>query len=311
MTAKTKIQASPLTHRRRLRFNPLRILLHVIFIIAMLACVLPFLLVIAISFSSERSVIENGFRFIPETFSTEAYAGILGSWESLKTLLRAYGVTIAFSFGGTAISMVIMAMLGYTLSREGFAFKKVITTLLVITMFFNGGLVPTYLVNTNVFHLNNSMWIYLTYGLVQAYTVFVFRAFFKQIPASLLESASLEGATEFQVMTRVVIPLSLPVLATYSFMGLISRWNDFTVSLYYITEPELYTLQYLLQNILREAEALKEIQNSLPVYVDMSAAPSETLKFAMCVLAAGPMVAVFPFFQKYFAKGMVVGAVKG
>lgn len=311
MTENVKMQASPLVKKKRLRFNLPRILLHVLFIIAVLACVLPFVLVIAISFTSETSVIKDGFQFIPKVFSAEAYASILGSEQSLFQLLRAYGVTILFSFVGTAISMVIMAMLGYTLSREGFFFKKLLTTMLVITMFFNGGLVPTYLVNTQLLHLNDSLGIYLTYGLVQAYTVFVFRTFFKQIPASLLESATLEGASEFQVMTRVVIPLSGPVLATFSFMGLISRWNDFTVSLYYITDQKLYTLQFLLQNILKESEFLKQLQAQMPGIVDMSTMPSETLKFAMCVLAAGPMLLVFPFFQKYFSKGMVVGAVKG
>ena len=128
---------------------------------------------------------------------------------------------------------------------------------------------------------------------------------------SLVESATLDGASELQILTRITLPLSKPVIATFSFMGMITRWNQFEPSLYYIRDKSLYTLQFLLQQVLNEAEFLKQAMKEMPEAMTNVALPSETLKFAICVLAAGPMICVFPFFQKYFSKGMVVGAVKG
>ncbi|MBP3627478.1 MAG: carbohydrate ABC transporter permease [Clostridia bacterium] len=273
----------------------------------MLLCIIPFLLLVSISFSNENDILTFGFKLIPQHFTFEAYKYILSDF---MTLLRAYGVTAVSAFGGAALSITIMAAMGYTLARPHFIFKKFLSIVLIITMFFSGGLVPSYIINTQVFHLGNSMWIYLLHGLVSAYTVFVFRTFFAQIPSSLIEAAELDGASEVQVLTQVIIPLSTAVLATYTFMQVVSRWNDFTVTMYYIQDTKLYTLQYMLQQILNEAKFLNELKKTMPIS-NTVAVPSETLKYAMCVLASGPMLCIFPFFQRYFSKGMVVGAVKG
>ncbi len=293
-------------HRKK--FFSYKWFIHLFFIIYSLACVLPFLLIISISFTAEDYVVNQGFSLLIHDFSTNAYTHI---FQNPKQLLDAYGVTALFAVLGTLISVVVMAMIGYALSRDGFIFKKPINTMLVITMFFNGGLIPTYLVITQVFNLGNTFWVYLTHGVVTAYIVFVFRTFFATIPKSLIESAQLDGANELQILTRITVPLSKPVLATFGFMGLLSRWNDYTVSMYYIQDTELYTLQYMLQQILNEAQFLADLQKNMPHFDGVVNMPEETLKFAMCVVAAGPMMLVFPFFQKYFAKGMVVGAVKG
>lgn len=281
--------------------------IHIIFAVYMLICIVPFLLLVAVSFSNENDVLTYGYSLIPKNFTAEAYKYIL---SDLSTLLRAYGVTAVYAIGGAVLSIVVMAAMGYTLARPHFIFKKFLSIVLIITMFFNGGLVPTYIINTQVFHLGNSMWIYILNGMVAAYTVFVFRTFFAQLPVSLIEAAELDGASELQVLTQVIVPLSTAVIATYTFMGVVSRWNDFTVTMYYIQDTKLYTLQYLLQQILNEATFLNELKKTMPIS-DMVAVPSETLKYAMCVLASGPMLVIFPFFQKYFSKGMVAGAVKG
>lgn len=290
------------------RFSLSKLPIHIFFILYSLLCILPFVLILSISFSNENDIINNGFALIPQHFSTDAYKQIFGNPSSL---LQAYLVTIVYAVGGTLLKTLIEAMMGYVLSRDACAFKKPLNAMLVITMFFNGGIIPSYIINTQWFHLGDSIWIYLLSGLMTAYNVFVFRTFFSTIPKSLIESAMLDGASELNVLRIIVIPLSKPVLATFSFMSLIAKWNDYNVSMYYITEPKLYTLQYMLQNILNEAEFLKSLKESMPGLADAVAIPSETLKYAMCILAAGPMVIVFPAFQKYFAKGMVVGAVKG
>ncbi|MBQ9965882.1 MAG: carbohydrate ABC transporter permease [Clostridia bacterium] len=287
--------------------EPKPIFSHLFFIAYMLICIIPFLLLVSISFSNENDVLNKGFSLIPENFTTEAYTHIL---SDITTLLRAYGVTAISAFGGAILSITVMAALGYTLARPHFIFKKFLSIVLIITMFFHGGLVPSYIINTQVFHLGNSIWIYLVNGMVSAYTVFVFRTFFAQIPTSLIEAAELDGASEMQLLTKVILPLSTAVIATYTFMQIVARWNDFSVTMYYIQDTELYTLQYLLQQILNEAKFLAELKKTMPLG-DMTAIPSETLKYAMCVLASAPMLFVFPFFQRYFSKGMVVGAVKG
>lgn len=281
---------------------------HLFFVLYGLICIIPFLLIVSISLSSETDIINKGFSLIPAHFSGDAYSQI---FQNPKSLIGAYGVTLLNAVAGTALAIIMQAMLGYVLSRDTCAFKKPINIMLVITMFFSGGLIPSYVVNTQVFHLGDTIWIYILSGCMSAYNVFVFRTFFSTIPKSLIESAQLDGATEMQMLAKITVPLSKPVLATFTFTGMLARWNDYTIPMYYITNDKLYNLQYLLQQILNEAAFLKQLQDSMPQLANAVAIPSETLKFAMCVLAAGPMVLVFPFFQKYFAKGMVVGAVKG
>lgn len=293
---------------KRKKTGPFKVFVHAYFIIYSLACLLPFLLLIAISFTDEATVRNGGYSLIPEKFSTEAYAYILRDPEAL---LRAYGVTIIAAFGGAVIGILIIAALGYSLSRDIFLFKKGVTIYLLITMLFNGGIIPSYIINTQYLNINNTIWAYLLLSIFDAYTVFVFRTFFSRLPKSLIESASIDGASEFTIMTRIIFPLSKPVLATFLFLRIVTRWNDFEIPLYYITDAKLYNLQFLLQKILNEAEFLDQMAKTM-VGVDLiGTMPKETLKFAMCVLASGPMLFVFPFFQKYFSKGMVVGAVKG
>ena len=281
---------------------------HLFFVLYGFICIIPFLLIVSISLSNETDIINKGFNLIPAHFSGDAYSQI---FQNPKALIGAYGVTLLNAVAGTALAIIMQAMLGYVLSRDTCVFKKPINIMLIITMFFSGGLIPSYVVNTQVFHLGDTIWIYIISGCMSAYNVFVFRTFFSTIPKSLIESAQLDGATEMQMLAKITVPLSKPVLATFTFTGMLARWNDYTIPMYYITDDRLYNLQYLLQQILNEAAFLKQLQDSMPQLASAVAIPSETLKFAMCVLAAGPMVLVFPFFQKYFAKGMVVGAVKG
>ena len=283
---------------------------HIFFITFSLCCIIPFLLLISISFSAENDILDGGFALIPKHFSLDAYKYVL---SEPSALVDAYGVTIFYTVCGTIISVAFMAGVAYALARKTFRYKKALTIFLLITMLFNGGLTSSYIINTQVYHLGDTLWIYLfNTSTVTAYTVFVFRTFFRQIPESLIESANLEGANEWQLMTKIMLPLSKPVLATFGFMGAVTRWNDLQTALYYISDSKLYTLQLLLQNILNQAEYLRELQKLMDVSaMSTSTVPTETMKFAMCILACGPMILVFPFFQKYLTKGMVVGAVKG
>ena len=290
------------------KLNRKPIFSHLILTLYGLLCIVPFILILSTSFSNENDVLEKGFSFLPQNFTTIAYKYV---FKNAEAIFRAYGVTIIYAFGGAVLAILLMTGLGYSLSREFFILRKPVSWILIFTMFFNGGLIPNYIIRTQVYHLGNTIWVYLLDAAVTAYTVFVFRTFFSQVPKSLIEAAELDGASEFQVLRHVMLPLSTAVLATYTFMQIVIRWNDFGVTMYYIQDTNLYSLQYMLQQILNELQYLNTLKQVMPSAVAGVELPSETLKYAMCIVISTPMFFVFPFFQKYFSKGMVVGSVKG
>lgn len=290
-----------------------KIWINLFFILMCLLFVVPMILVISISFSSEASVtaVGAGYSLIPKEFSLEAYQL---AFANPKTVTYGYIVTISQSFLGTFLSCIVMGMVAYPLSRSNFAYKGVITFIVFFTMLFGGGMIPTYIVYTQFYGLRDSFLVYILPGLAGgAYYTLIVRTFFKGLPESLFESAKIDGARELTIFFRIAVPLSKPVFATVAFMMLVAKWNDFQTSMIYITNQNLYTLQYLLQRILNEAQYLNGLMsNPIPgVDVTQFKQPAETLRYAMCVIAAGPMLVIFPFFQKYFATGLTIGAVKG
>ena len=299
-------------------FSPHMVFIHIFFILISLVFILPMILVVSISFSSEYSVVNlSGFSLIPKEFSTEAYRM---AFKNPMAVLNGYKITIAESFLGTFISSVVAGMAAYPLSRSNFRFKTPVTWIIFFTMLFGAGMIPSYIVLTKYYHLGNTFWIYILPGFMGgAWNTMVYRTFFKSLPESLFEAAKIDGAKELTCFFRIAVPLSTPVFASLGFMMLVGKWNDWNTSLIYIRSGNLYTLQYLLQRILNETEFLKSLmQNSeLAAMASMVGAdsvnslPAETLKYALCVIAAGPMLVVFPFFQKYFASGLTIGAVKG
>ncbi len=285
-------------------------LLHLFFIAFSLAFIVPFLLVLSISFSHEETIRTLGYRLIPPEFTLDAYRYAFANPGRIQD---AYIVTTLQSALGTFLSIVVMATCGYALSRRSFRYRGPITFIVFFTMLFSGGLVPLYIVVTQYLRLGNSFWVYIFPRLVSAFPIIIFRTFFQSIPESLPESAKIDGASEWTIFFRIIVPLSKPVVATLSLFGLIDRWNDWFTTLIYVRDTRLYTLQFLLQRILREAQFLRAIATELPLGMDIGQhdLPTESLRFAMLIIAAGPMLVVFPFFQKHFAKGLTIGAVKG
>ena len=297
--------------------NRYKIFIHLFFVLLSLLFILPLVMVVSISFSSEAAVTNEslGYSLFPREFSLDAYRKVFKNPDSI---IDAYILTAFVSVAGTAINVVSAGMCGYALSRVNFRYKKIVSFVVFFTMLFGGGAIPTYIVYTKYYHLGNSIWIYLLPALNGgAMTILMIRTFCRGIPESLFESAKIDGARELTIFFKIALPLSKPVIATVAFGGLVSRWNNWATSMVYIRDPKLYTLQYLLQRILNDAQFLKNIAEDSAFIgsgIDLStvlAEPTETLKYAMCVVAAGPMLLVFPFFQKYFEKGMVVGSVKG
>ena len=287
------------------------VIINLFFCLGSLLFILPFVLIIAASFTKESSLVSEGYKLIPSEFSLEAYRYV---FRSPQQLLDSYKITIIYSVVATFLGVIVMSMLAYPLSRPNYKYKKIVTFFIFFTMLFSGGLVPTYIWMTRYLHMGDTIWVYILPFLVNAFHVIVIRTFFQGLPSALMESAKIDGASELQTFFKIVLPLSKPVIATISLLTLLARWNDWNTALIYIKSTKLYSLQYLLQKILREAEFVKNMAESSPVAgIDFNASnlPSITIRFAMCMVAAGPMLVVFPFFQKYFAKGLTVGAVKG
>ncbi len=285
--------------------------IHIFFILFSLTFILPFLLVIAISFSSEASLAEYGYKLIPKQFDLTAYRYVL---SNPSQLINSYKITTFSSALGTILGVLIMALVAYPLSRDNFRYKNIITFFIFFTMLFGGGLIPTYILITQYLGLGNTIWVYIALGLVNAFHIIIIRTFFQGLPASLVESAKIDGAREIRIFFQIIMPLSKPVLATIALFAMLFRWNDWFTSLIYIRSKELYTLQFLLQRILREAEFVRSMARDMPAEIDItqvSDVPTESMRFAMAIIAAGPMLVVFPFFQKYFTRGLTIGAVKG
>lgn len=286
-----------------------RIVLNIFMVLVSFTYVLPLILMIAISLSSESAVKEYGYTLIPKVFSMDAYRQAIANPYQL---LQSYKITIAFSILGTFLATLVQSLMAYPLSRPNYKLKGGITIYIFITMLFSGGLVPSYILNTQYLRLGNTFWIYIFPGLMSAWNVIVFRTFFQGLPGGLVEAAKIDGAQELTIFFRIILPLSTPVMASLGFMTLVAKWNDWNTSLLYIRNSKLYSLQYLLQRILNEVEYIKSLQEtSASNLFDSDNMPQETMRYAMAILAAGPMLMVFPVFQKYFAKGLTVGSIKG
>lgn len=272
-----------------------------------LVFVLPMITIISVSFSNENDVVRYGYKLIPMHFDLSAYKIL---FKNVGSILRAYGVTIYGSVLGTFLALLLMSTAGYALSRKDFKFRKFFTFYFLITMIFSGGLIPTYIINTKYLGLMNNMLVYVVTGLVAAYNIFIFRTFFQQIPISLIEAAKIDGASERKIFSSIIFPMSKACFASLGFMTLLSRWNDFTVPMYYINDRSMYNIQYYLQMVIKESNFLKQALE-MAGSSEILNIPTETLKFAVCVIGALPAAIIFPYFQKYFAKGMVIGSVKG
>jgi putative aldouronate transport system permease protein len=285
-----------------------QIILHIFFILLSLAYILPFLLLISISLSSDQAIKEFGYTILPKAIDFSAYKMI---FKSPDTILNAYKVTIAFSLVTMVLSVLVMMMAAYPLSRSNCVFKKPLSYYIFFTMIFSGGMIPSYIINSKYLHLNDTMLIYILPSLVNAWNVIIIRTFFQGLPNGLVEAAKIDGAGEIYIFARIIIPLSKPVIATMCFLTLLAKWNDWNTSLIYIRNEKLYSLQYLLQRILREVEFVKNSVSQGNDLISIENLPAESVRYAMALVAAGPMLVMFPFFQKYFARGLTVGAIKG
>ncbi|MGN0999808.1 MAG: carbohydrate ABC transporter permease [Faecousia sp.] len=295
-----------ITDKRKERISAF--FLHLFFILLSLVFIIPLLSVIFIAFTSEASISKEGYPFFFREIDLTAFKYIL---DNPKTILNAYKVTIIVSFGGTFLYLMIASMAAYTISRPDFKYRNSMTFFFFFTMLFNGGLVPSYILIANVLKLKDSYGALIFPLLVNVWYLIMLKTFMKEIPNEIIESARMDGAGHWMIYTRFVLPLSKPALATVGLLTLLDYWNSWQPAMLYINDKNMYPLQYMLQVMLRNIiEILKDMQNNVAIE-GMGQIPSESTRMAMCILAVGPMLFIFPFFQKYFTRGLTVGAVKG
>jgi ABC-type glycerol-3-phosphate transport system permease component len=274
---------------------------------AALVGVLPFLLILGSSFTTEDSIRRTGFALIPPVFSTQAYQIIFKSPDSLA---GAYLLTIALTAVGTALGLFVIAMTGYALSRKDFPFRNAIAFYIYFTSLFSGGLVPFYLLMVQTYQLRDSYLAVLLPLLMSPWLILLMRNFAKAIPFEVTESGKIDGASDFQVFFRLILPMLGPALATIGLFLAIGYWNEWYYSSLFLGSSVRYRpLQYQLYNVINKIEALRNSYAGSVVRV--SDLPGETLKMATAVIATGPILFVYPFVQKYFVAGITVGAVKG
>ena len=282
----------------------------VVMILMMLFCIIPLILMLNVSLSSEASLI-RGYRFIPDEWSLNAYSFM---WAKRSTILRAYGLTILITVVGTIASLVITSMFAYPLSRKDFKPRNVIAFILFFTMLFNGGMTASYIVWTRIFNIKETLWAYLIPGaLMNGMNVMLVRNYFNaNIPYSIIEAARLDGAHDWTIYSKIMVPLSKPIMTTIGLFSALGYWNNWTAGIYYINNPKLYTIQVYLKKLMDSIQFLKTSDlKDEAIMLAQRTLPSESARMAIAIIALIPVLIVYPFIQKELIKGMVVGGVKG
>jgi len=274
-----------------------------------LVCLYPFLMVIGGSLTTDTEAATYGFSIIPREPTLAAYKVLL---SNRKMILNGYKITLLVAIMGTGMSVLINSMMGFVLSRRNLRFKAFINLYVLLTMLFNGGLVPWYIVCTRYLHLKNNIWALIIPSLVSAWYIFLVRNYFNSIPDEMWESAKLDGAGEFKIFRKIYLPLAKPVIATITLFAALGFWNDWWLGLMLIDNSDLQPLQMLLRTIIANIQFLQTMGNkSAEAQALLASVPSDGVKMAMVIITTGPIILLYPFLQKYFIKGIMVGAVKG
>lgn len=264
---------------------------------------LPILLMLSISFSDADSLLE-GYSFIPRKFSLEAYELLV----TQKGILNAYGVSIFVTVISTVLGVAVMSMIAYVISRKDYKPARILSFLVFFTMIFTGGLVPTYIIITKYLNLRDNIWVLILPNLIAPFHIMLFKSFFTDISPELFESANMDGAGEFMIFYKIAIPISKPVIATVVLFTILRYWNDWFSAMLYISKDELIPIQFFMYRLITNFEAFEA---NISYYATTTNFPKEPTKMALAVVTSAPLLVVYPFLQKYFVKGITLGAVKG
>lgn len=275
-----------------------------------LCCLVPFIMIISGSFSSEKAIIQNGFSFLPQDFSLEAYKTV---FKDSSVVFRAYATTIGLTIVGTVVGLLLQTMTAYVLSRKDFEWRHIFSFFFYFTTLFSGGLVPYYILITQKLNLRDSYLALLLPLIFSVYNLLIMKSYIMGIPDSLIDAAKIDGCGEFRTLFKVVFPLIKPALATVGLFIALAYWNDWYNAMLYIKSPDKYPLQYFLYEHINKIEAYKKLLSNAATSSVASAVtlPTQTLKMALTIVVTGPIVLAYPIVQKYFIQGITIGAVKG
>lgn len=301
--------------KRRKEINAIsmksKVLIYLFFILFALVCIVPIFLILSVSFSDENKLLLHGYKFIPLKFSTYAYERL---FADSYLIFNAYGVTIFSTIVGSISNVFIMTLYAYPLSRVDFPFKKFFSTYVLITMLISGGLVASYIVNITILKIKNTMMALILPTMGAGYHIFIMRTYFKDaIPLELVDAAKIDGAGEFGTFIKIIIPIVKPIVAAMLMYNVLAYWNEWRSSLYYITNPKLYTLQYIMQQALLNMAFVQQNLADSTMGLDeaLKALPIQSVRMAMVIVGIGPVIIAYPFLQKYFIQGLTAGSAKG
>ncbi len=276
-----------------------------LFLLALsLACLLPFVIILAASFSTENSIVNQGYSLFPKDFNTLAYQYLL---VDSAQVLRSYLVSVTITTIGAPLGLLIMALVAYAMTRKHFQYRKAVAFYIFFTMLFSGGLVPSYILITQYLQLKDTLAVLIIPSLVVGGWVLILRTYFRDLPEELLDAARIDGSGEWRTFFQIVVPLSTPGLATVGLFSMLMYWNDWFTSLLYIEKAALFPIQYLLYTIVNNMDFLDLLSQQAGVRVDPPHIPA---RMAMVVLAIGPILLAYPFVQRYFVRGIRVGSLK-
>ena len=279
--------------------------------IFLVICVLaPFFLMLMSSLTDEQTLIANGYSFFPEKFSIYAYKYLIVQSGSVA---RGYMISILITAVGTVSNLLITILFAYPLSRRELPGRNIFAFYLFFTMLFSGGLVPAYLMWTQTFHIRNTIFALLVPGLLMSpFNVIMMRTYFTtNIPDEVIEAARIDGANEFKIVAKIVFPMAVPITATIGLLVGLAYWNDWMNGLYYINDDKLYSIQVLLMKIQRNLDQLRQQAQNGSGNVNLAELPSTSVRMALTVIGILPVMIIYPFLQRYFVKGITIGAVKG
>jgi putative aldouronate transport system permease protein len=276
-----------------------------------LICLIPFVMILAASFSSETAITANGFSLVPQDFSLDAYKTV---FKEPMVVFRAYATTIMLTVVGTTVGLVVQTMTAYVLSRKDFEWRNGFSFFFYFTTLFSGGLVPTYILYTRTLNLQDNYFALLLPLIFSVYNLLIMKSYISAIPDSLVDAARIDGCGEIRTLFQVIMPLIKPALATVGLFIALAYWNDWYNAMLYIKAKDKYPLQYFLYQQVNNIESYKKLISNNSVsssVVSAMSLPTQTLKMALTVVVTGPIILAFPMVQKYFVQGITIGAVKG
>ena len=284
------------------RFDWFKVLALVVVTLFALACLLPFWLVIAASFTDEHELLQRGYTLFPHQLSLDAYQTLLSG----PTMLQSYGASLFITIVGTALALAITSGIAYVIANRLNRYSRLMGFFVYFPLLFSGGLVPFYILVTQYLQLSDTLWSVILPLLVNPFFVFIMVSYFRQVPLEIIESGRLDGASELTIFLRLVIPISKPILATIGLFYALIYWNDWFMALLFISDDSKFPLQLLLQNLVANVDASQAFQ-----YSAASQVPTYQLRMALTVLTIGPIIFAYPFVQRFFVRGLTLGATKG